>query len=137
MRHSLAFPLLLILWAGWLLLMVSFSFQKLPIWIALDSISRPGLNLELEASVPVRDKSLIRIATTTPGITPPAAIPVKGGRFKTQIPLPANNAQIHGLHLWSALPAGNKMPQAISNGTIAILDPDVLWILEPTVKVPG
>ena len=98
-----------------------------PTWIARDAIIRGGPFIDLAASVPVRDGELIRMATTAPGIVSPTAAEAKDRRVSLRVPIP-DNASSHGLHLWSALPDNGEAPRKISNGTLAILDPEARWI---------
>ena len=118
---------LLIAWAAGLTFMMFLSNQQAPIWIARDAITRNTHFIDLQAVVPVKDGSPVRIATTAPGLVPPAPVTVKNGRMQTRVEIPEDVGS-HGMHLWSALPATGEAPDAISNGTLTILDPQSPWI---------
>ena len=119
--------ILLLIWAAWLLSMIYLSIQQPPIWIARDAITRNSAFIELEALIPIQDGTRVRLATTAPGIIPPAPVAVKKGRARIRVPLPEGVGS-HGMHLWSALPADGGVPRDISNGTLTILDSDAPWI---------
>ncbi len=119
--------ILLLVWAVWILFMMFLSNQATPVWIARDAITRNTTFIDLEALIPVRDGLRVRIATTAPGLVPPAPVAVKNGRMQTRVPIP-EDVGTHGMHLWSALPATGEAPPAISNGTLTILDPHAPWI---------